>query len=214
MPKADVLREQDHTGDITPDLLKALEKETPVLLADRQGHRVDSPIEPTTSQLPFVHDLLQIEGSSCVVYPSRPRSSASAPNYQIQPRESPKIVQSVDESSGILVGSARPHECSQQKSTGGESQATDESATSAPIKPGLHQGSIPIQGCDSNEHPPENGASEADDTSHNEGDTQDPFSDISWEGWGLIKTPDGNYLPETFNPFGFEDLTGVSRPIV
>lgn len=36
-----------------------------------------------------------------------------------------------------------------------------------------------------------------------------PFPDISWEGWGLIKTSDGVYLPETFNPFPhvFEDLT-------
>ena len=38
---------------------------------------------------------------------------------------------------------------------------------------------------------------------------QNVFPEISWEGWGLIKTPDGFYLPETFNPFPhvFEDLT-------
>lgn len=39
--------------------------------------------------------------------------------------------------------------------------------------------------------------------------TQLPFPDISWEGWGLVKTSHGVYLPETFNPFShvFEDPT-------
>lgn len=42
-----------------------------------------------------------------------------------------------------------------------------------------------------------------------EGSNQGPFPDIFLEGWGLIKTPDGIYLPETFKPFPheLEDLT-------
>ena len=41
-------------------------------------------------------------------------------------------------------------------------------------------------------------------------DRQDQFSDISWEGGGLIKTPFGVYLPETFNPDSYvsESLAG------
>ena len=42
-----------------------------------------------------------------------------------------------------------------------------------------------------------------------EGSAWGSFSEISWGGWRLVRTPDGIYLPETFNLFPHElvDLT-------
>ena len=183
---AHVLLEQFHTGD------------------------VNSAIKPILSHDPLKQTLLPVGGSSCVVCPVTSPSSASASNGQIQPHESPKTVQNVGESPVMWMGPAPPHVLTQQESLGSPvSQVTDEATASALMKRDLPQESVQIQICGSGERSPESEASEVDDASHNEGDTRDPFSDISWEGWGLIKTPDGNYFPETFNPspFGFEDLT-------
>ena len=41
------------------------------------------------------------------------------------------------------------------------------------------------------------------------GDRQDTFPDTSWEGLGLIETPDGLYFPEAFDPHAFETFTDL-----
>ena len=189
---ADAPRKQSHTTDNPPGSLEVQEKEASILSAGRQSHSVMTPIEPILSHTPPTH----------------------AP--PLQPHDTPKIAQSTDEPSVMWIGPAHPHGCTQQKSLGSPAigpvrgpRATAEAAALAPVTHGLCQDPAPVKGCDSNECRSENGSSGEDDASGNQGDTQDPFSDISWEGWGLINTPEGVYFPETFNPSpsGSEALT-------
>jgi hypothetical protein len=200
-PVVDVRREENHTADATPGPLEAQKKVSLVLVTDRQSHQFNP---PTGLILPYTRPPLalpQTEETTSVVRPLTLLSSASESNDQIQPRESPQIVQSTDEPSVIRIGLAQPE--SPVMGPVWELRVTDEAAVPVPMKRGLRQGSVPTQGCDLTK-----GANEEDDASRNE-DTQVPFSDNSWEGWGLIQTPNGDYLPETFKPFpsGFEDLT-------
>lgn len=165
LPVENVLQEQIPTAESTPGLLEVQEKETPVPLADRRSHPVNSPIGPTLSHTPLTHDLPP------------------------QPCGTPEIVQSMDEPSfGPVI---RPV---------GSSRATDEAAALAPVTQGLRQELAPIQGHSSN------GTGGA---SRNQEDVEDPLSKISWEGFCLIKTPHGTYLPETCNPnpFGLKDYS-------
>lgn len=66
---------------------------------------------------------------------------------------------------------------------------------------GLSQEPVSIQRHNSGECHPTMAADEEDEALRKEGSDQDPLPEVPWEGWGLIKTPDGFYLPETFNPF-------------
>lgn len=76
----------------------------------------------------------------------------------------------------------------------------------------LEQESLPIQGHDLGRRRPAGTTSEGDGAPRNGGAMQDLFPDIPWEDLGYIETPDGCYLPETFDPhpFGYneEELTG------
>lgn len=70
------------------------------------------------------------------------------------------------------------------------------------------RGSAPIQLRNSIECYPAKAANE-DEDSQKEGSARNSFPEVSWGDWRLVRTPDGIYLPETFNPFPheLEDLT-------
>ena len=70
------------------------------------------------------------------------------------------------------------------------------------------RGSAPTQSRNSIEYYPAKAGNE-DEDSQGEGSARSSFPEISWGGWRLVRTPDGIYLPETFNPFPheLEDLT-------
>jgi hypothetical protein len=124
----------------------------------------------------------------------------------------------LDEPSAISEGQALPEQVGsvqvQKKSDPAVSGPVERPQTADEPTPLLvvqetSQQSALIQRRNSDKRHPTTTANEGGEQIRKEGYVQDPFPDISWEGWGLIKTPGGLYLPETFNPFShvFEDLT-------
>lgn len=144
----------------------------------------------------------------------RPPNSPSASLCQVRPHKSPEMVdvQSMSQPFVVCMGPPQSPKCAQvQKSPEypiGESRGTDQDTTPVLVTQSLCQRPAPIQGRDPDECHQTEATNQEDDISRDR-DAQDPFSHVSWEGWGFIETPDGVYLPETFNPspFGLEDFS-------
>lgn len=215
-----VVHEQDHTMDVTTSLLGAQEKENLALLADRQSDLADSPTETTHSPIRPLsrHTQPQVEEPTSIVRSATSPASACLSHGEVKPHESPQIndAQSIGEPSLMWIGSLQPRKCAQGQRTSGypllgpavEPRATSEDTESVMIMQEFYQESVLFQGRCSDECHPTKATSKEEGGLRN-GDAQDPFSDISWEGWGLIETPYGVYLPETFDPspFGIETLS-------
>jgi len=219
-PAPDCRWEQNHGGNSTPGPLEGQEKETAIRLVDRQNHLVNPPTESPYVRPPSRRALLQPEGPMSVARSAIPRASATASQGQARPREPRQVNngQSLGEPSVTWRGSDLPEPCGSVQAQKPSDpaifgpverpQTADEHTQPVLMVQESNQESAPIQRHDSDKCHPTKVANE-DEASRREGSVQDPFQDISWEGWGLIRTPNGIYLPETFDPFPhvFEDLT-------
>ena len=195
--------EQNHSGSGTSGLIKARQAETVALLVDQQNRMVTPPKEPPPPHVrpPSRCSLPQpVEGPMPFARPAIPLASPTTPRGQTKPR-TPRQVndgQRLDKppDPAVFAPVERP-------------QTVDEPTPPVPMVQELNKGSAPIQRRNLDKFHLEKGGDEEDKVSRKEGCVQDPFPGISWEGWGLIKTPHGIYLPETFNPFPheLEDLT-------
>ena len=189
--------------------------ETAVLLTDRHNGPAGPQIEPAP---PYVHPPgrrapSQSEEPTPLAHSTSCTNLAIASQGQSRLRGSRQIndVQSLDEPSAKRRGLGLLESC---RSTQAQEpsdptvpgpierlQTADESTLPALVVQEPKQESSPIQRHTSDKFHPTKAANEVDGSLHREGSVQNPFPGISWEGWGLIKTPDGVYLPETFNPF-------------
>ena len=212
---------QNCTGTITPGPLETQAKEAGVLFTDQQDRLVNPPTEPTPSNiLPSSrHGILQVEepiGRSTPL-----RAPATASRGQARPPASRRFSddQWLGEPSAVWNGPASSGPCGRVRV-----QKQSNSAVSDPVErpqtadgPALqvlvvqepNHEPVPIQRHNSGECHRTVPVNEEVEVLRKEGSNQDPFPDISWDGWELVKTPDGVYLPETFNPFPheLEDLT-------
>ncbi|KAF9650425.1 hypothetical protein BDM02DRAFT_1433757 [Thelephora ganbajun] len=176
----------------------------------------------TTSQLAQqVCENRQREELMPVTRSATPRAAAITLQAQAKQRASREVndVQRIGESSATWRGSGlseprgsvRTQKSSQPAVSGpGERpQTASESTPPVLMVQESNQEPAPTQRRNSDKCHPTKAVGEEGDASREEGSAQDLFSGISWEGWGLIKTCDGIYLPETFGPFPhpFEDLT-------
>lgn len=208
----------------TPGLSEAPQKEeTVALLASRQNR----PANPQTKPAPLhirpssrYAPSRSEELTSAVCFKSR-RTSATASQRRSQPRASRQAddIQTLDRPSATLRGldvpepyrSAQAQEpyCPAVSGPVERLQATEESTPLALVVQEPNEELLLTQRHSSNKCHPTEAANEVDRGLRKEGFAQNLFLEISWEGWGLIKTPDGVYLPETFNllPHEFEDLT-------
>ena len=209
--------ERDSVGNITPGPLGVQEKEAVVPLADQQSDLANPPTESASPHTrPRSRRVLQQPkelppvGRSALPKtstPSQGRAEPQAPrqlgggqisNEPPATREEPPLPRLCE---GVQVQT-------RSESAGSDPverpQTTGEHATPALTIRDPRQQPAPIQRRDSDK-----AANEGDKVLRKEGTARDRFADISWEGWGLIKTPDGFYLPETFDPFPheLEDLT-------
>ena len=200
------------TGNVTPGPLEAHKNETVVPLVDRQNH----PVNPPTKQ-PHAHPLSRralSQQEEPVSVGGSPLLQASAAVSQGQPNGGQTLRGQSATRKGLA---ALPRPCG---SAWGEKppepavsglvkrpQTADEPNPPA-VAQEPSQESESVQGHNFKCHPT-TVAEEEVGAIRKEGYMQDSFLGISWEGWGLIKTPDGVYLPETFSPFPhvFEDLT-------
>ena len=207
--------EQDHTGKGTPDPLEVQKKETTVLLANRQGRLISLQAELAPSHVRPLsgHALSQPEPTSVARSTIRP-ASATASEGRTQPHVPRQGVQSLDESSVTLrePGLPEPSRSAQTQDLSGpveQRQTIGESTSPVIVVQESNQASEPEQRHNLDKCHPTKTANGEGETSRQEVHTQDPFPDISWEGWGLIRTSEGAYLPETFNPSPhiFQDLT-------
>ena len=213
--------ERDYTGNVTPGLVQ--EREAAVPLADRQCDPANPPTESAPPQIrpPSRRALSQPEEPSPVGRSTPLRTSAISSQVQAKSRALRQIKdgQRVGEQSAVQKELALPQLCK-----GVQVQTHSEPAISNPFElpqivdehppPFLmvrepRQGPAPIQRRNSDDRHPTAAVNKEDEALRKEGSMHDPSPGISWEGWGLIRTPDGVYLPETFNPFPhvFEDLT-------
>jgi len=219
-PAPDRHWEQNHNGNGTPGPPEGQEKETAVRLVNPQNNLVNSPIESSYVLPPSKRALPQPEGPMSVAHSVIPRASATASQGQARPRESRQVNdgQSLGEPSVARRRSGLPEPCGSvqaQKPSGtvifGPAERPQIAGENTPpiltVQEPDHE-PAPIQRRSSDKCHPTKVATE-DEASRRGRCVQDPFPDISWEGWGLIRTPNGIYLPETFNPFPqvFEDLT-------
>jgi len=205
---------QNRTGSITPGLLETQAKETAALFADLP---VNPPREPTPPHMRPSSRRVQLEESAPVSCPAPLRAPATASRGQAKPCASQQTNddQWLGDSPAAWDGPASSEPCggvrAPNKSNPVASGRVERPQTTEESIPQVLavQEPAPIQRSNSDELHPTTVAKEDDGASHKEGIVQDPFPDILWEGWGLIKTSGGIYLPETFNPFPheLEDLT-------
>ena len=197
--------------------------ETTALLADQQNHPADPQVElaPPCIHPPGRHAPSQSEEATPFARATSCTGSATASLGQPRLRGSRLIndVQSLDGPSMALRGPSLPESCRSPRV-----QEPSDPAVSDPIeRPQTAGQSTPPASAvqEPNQEPPQvrrhtsekshptKAANEVDGGLRRGGSPQKSFSEISWEGWGFIKTLDGIYLPETFNPFPheLEDLT-------
>jgi hypothetical protein len=160
--------------------------EASALLADQQNHPTNPQIEPAP---PYIHP------------PGRYSPSQLEPTFAAR-------------STSCSDSAAASQSCGsvQAQEPSGPAewlQTADESTPPALAVQGPNQGSPQIQRQPSDKCHPTRMENEVYGGLHRGESAQKPYPEISWEGWGLIKTPDGFYLPETFSPFPheLEDLT-------
>ena len=197
--------------------------ETAVLLADQRNHRANPQVGLAP---PYIypsgrHAPSQSEEPTpvarCTSYPIS--ATASQGRSRLHGSRQVNDVQSLDKPSMTWRGPGLPDPCgsarAQEPSNPAVSgpverlQTTDESTPPVLVVQEPNRESRPIQRQTSDKCHPKKAANEVDGDLRREGSVQNPFPEISWEGWGLVETPDGIYLPETFDPFPhvFEDLT-------
>lgn len=212
--------ERNCTGNATSGLLEVQKKETAISLTDRRNALSSSPTESTSTQIrpPSRCALSQPEERS-PVGSALPRTIATPPQGRAKPRV-PRRVNVERRLDGLSAAWKEP--ALPQLRGGVPAQTQFAPGVPGPVErpqtTGEHtppvlsvqapcQKSVPIQRRNMDERHLTTVADK--ETSHKDGYGQDPFPDISWEGWGLIKTPDGVYLPEAFNlfPHELEDLT-------
>jgi len=197
--------------------------ETTSLLVDRQNYPADPQVElaPPCIHPPGRHAPSQSEEPTPVARATSCPGSATASPGQPRLRGSQPVndIQSLDGPSTTLRGPGLPESCGsprvQEPSDPAVSDPVERPQTAGESTPPTsvvqepNQGPPPIRRHTSDKSHPTKAASEADGGLRRGGSPQKSFPEISWECWGLIKTPDGIYLPETFNPFPheLEDLT-------
>lgn len=202
---------QDHTANATPGPSEVQETETTLSLADQRSHPVTSPTGPTSPHirptsrrvLPRPEDLMPI------IPPAVPRASAALPQDQAQTHRfrQANSIQGANERSVMREGQPQAHgparaqiPCEHPVPRPAGQPRISEAIARFPTAQGLNQGPSPTQPHDSDNYHPSKADSTEGGAPREEGDAQDLFSHISWEGWGLVKTPNGVYLPETFSP--------------
>jgi hypothetical protein len=205
---AGVRLEQNRAANVTPGP-EVQEKETAALLANGKSHLVNT-TEPAPCHIRARsrYALPQL-GPTPAVRSATPRASATVSLGQAQPPGSRQVngVESVNEPSVAWRAPQQPRRSAQVQKLSEppvpgpveQPQTTGEATTPVTILQELNQGSGPTQQRNSDEFHSTKAVSAEDDASRQERDTQYLFPDISWEGWGLIKTPGGVYLPETFS---------------
>jgi len=193
------------------------------LSTDRQNYPANPQVPPTPSyiHLPGRHAPLRSEE------PTPPACSTSRSNSATESQGQPQLrgtrqvndVQSLGEPSTTWrrldipesCGSAQAQEPSGPAVSGPVERlkTADESTPPTSVVQEPNQEPTPTKRRVSDICHPTEGANEMGGGLRREEPAQNVFPEISWEGWGLVKTPDGFYLPETFNPFPheLEDLT-------
>ena len=191
--------------------------ETGVLSTDQQDRLVDPPTEAAP--------LHTRPSSRRALFQVKEPIGRSAPATASQGQARPPASRQVNDDQLLGEPSAAWNEPASSEPCGGvRVQRQSNSAVSDPVErlrmveePALQvlvvqeqsQEPVPIQRHNSDECYPTVVANEKGRALREDGSNRDPFPDILRGGWGLIKTPDGIYLPETFDPFPheLEDLT-------
>lgn len=193
------------------------------LSTDRQNHPANPQVPPTPPHIhpPGRHAPLRSEEPTPSTRSTSRSNSATASQGQPRLRVTQQVndVQSLGEPSTTWrrpdvpesCGSAQAQESSGPAVSGPVERlkTADESTPPTLVVQEPNQESLPVKRDASDRCNLTEGANEVDEGLRREEPAQNVFPEISWEGWGLIKTPDGFYLPETFNPFPhvFQDLT-------
>jgi len=212
---------QNCAWSITPDPLEMQAEEAGVLLIDQRDRPANPPTEmaPPHTRSSSVRALFPVEEPIGRSPPLR----ASATALQGQARPPPS--RQVNDNQWLGEPSAAWNRPAPSEPCGGvRVPKQSNSAVAGPVErprtaeePAFQvlmakeqsQEPAPIQPSNSGECYPTVATNEEGEALREEGSDQEPFPDTLWRGWGLVKTPDGMYLPETFNPFPheLEDLT-------
>jgi len=216
--------EQDYFGDVYPGLLG----ETAILSDYRQNHLVSPSTElvPPRIRAPSRHVVLQLTEPTPITHSAYPRASVTVLRDQAKSRASGRVIenQSFDEPPTTRRGPGFPEQC---RNLQGQilsdpvvscpierPRTVNEPTPPTPMAQEPNREPTPIQRHNSGGCHPTKVVNEEVEAPRKAAYVQGPFLDISWEGWGLIRTSGGIYLPETFNPFPhvFEDLTDQPQP--
>ena len=185
----DIPQEQNRTVGTTPGMAQAQEKENPISLTSPPTEPSPSRIHPT-----YKDSIPQPEYPTPVVRSTITRALAILSHSKTQPH-TPGCAQ-VQE----LFDSSVPCPL-------GPLQIAEEVLASPSMEPGPSRRPVQTQQQDLDKGHLEKAPSEENDATCMGRGTRDPFSEITWGGLVVIQTPDGVYLPETFDPSAFGDFT-------
>lgn len=211
---ADVRWEQNHIPNVTPCLSEAQGREAPILSADRRSHPAAPPTEPAT---PYIRPTSrnsspQLKKLALVVSNVIPQTSAPVLHGQAQPDGSRQLNgdRCMDGPPGMWteppqpLWSIQPEKLFQPPPGHVERPPTTSEAALIPMVQEPNQAPVPTQRHDPDKLHQMEAPSEQGGASRKGGDTQGPYSIVSWGGWEFIKTPHGLYFPETFDPHAFQ----------